>query len=115
MRVKTKHNRGGDKNFDERAPIKNKFYFQCILAQSELFEAGALPFTSQLPQLFYKLLLKSPAKAKPGMKLKDLRSAIAVEDGVPPALAAIEDEAPQPQQVPQHAPLVPVAAGGFCF
>ena len=39
-----------------------------MIAQSDLFAAGRERFSSQMQQVFYKLLLKDPSKARPGLK-----------------------------------------------
>ena len=71
---KVVHTLDGSNFFDNRHPIKNKFYFQCVLAQSDLFAAGCERFSSQMPQAFYKLLLKDPSKARPGLKAKEYQA-----------------------------------------
>lgn len=102
------HSQNGSKVFDARHPIKNKYYFQCVLAQTELFSSGAAAFSSGLPQSFYKLLLKNPRKAKAGLKASEYKTLLDQADGVPLALAAV---AAQPIPAGVAAPLAIVPAG----
>lgn len=94
---KVVHTLGGSNFFDDRDPIKNKFYFQCVLAQSDLFAAGCERFSSRMPQAFYKLLLKHPSKARPGLKAKDYQAMLEQGDSVAPVYVNLNKVAAYPQ------------------
>ena len=94
---KVVHTLGGSNFFDNRNPIKNKFYFQCVLAQSDLFAAGCERFSSQMPQAFYKLLLKDPSKARPGLKAKEYQAMLDEGASVAPVLVNLNQVVAYPQ------------------
>ena len=94
------------KTYDARNPASMAYglYLQCVLSQAALFRKGAPPFRSGLHQAYYKLLLRSPSKARAGLTSTQCRAILREEDGV----AAIEAhdlvEAPAPKRLRQEAP-----------
>ena len=104
------------REFDSRVPVKNKFYLQCVLFASELFAAGAANFPSQRPQVFYKLLLRSPSKVRPNMRTDDIKRILDLEDGVeasPPMLPDVEVSPPMLPDVEVDLAPSPAAIGVF--
>jgi len=103
--------------FDNRDPIKNKFYLQCVVAQEDLFARGCESFPSQLTQPFYQYLLKHPSLAKPGLTAKSYKEKLNQDLGLPPVIAALlaDVEHPSapllvPEEDPDIAGDVPVVA-----
>ena len=93
---KVDHVSGGPEYFDSRTPITHKRYFQCVLAQKEIFAAGGCDFSSQMTQVFYDLLLRSPSSAMPGLSAKECKARLDLADGVAPALATLDADASVP-------------------
>ena len=93
--------------FDNREPIKNKFYLQCVVAQEDLFARGCESFPSQLTQPFYQYLLKHPSLAKPGLTAKSYKEKLNQDLGLPPVIAALlagVEHPSSPLPVPEEDP-----------
>jgi hypothetical protein len=93
--------------FDNRDPIKNKFYLQCVVAQEDLFARGCESFPSQLTQPFYQYLLKHPSLAKPGLTAKSYKEKLNQDLGLPPVIAALLADVEHPSSpllVPEEDP-----------
>eukprot|EP00959_Pyramimonas_sp_CCMP1952_P302657 6332839-Pyramimonas_sp.AAC.1 len=50
--------------------VGRRRYYICLLYLDTLFGKGATPFTSEEPDVFNQLLLKSPSKAVAGQSVK---------------------------------------------
>ena len=73
--------------FDSRSMPSKRAYYQCVLSGAELFRRGAADFKSGLTTAFYLLLLRDPARAKPGMKAKEaIKLARGIQEWVAPPL-----------------------------
>ena len=77
--------------YDTRKISSKRFYLQCVLRLGDLFSCGAVRFGSTEPQVFYKLLLRSPATAQSGGSAKDLQKKLTALTGDEGAIVALED------------------------
>lgn len=94
------HKPGCLKEYDAGSPSRS--YLLCVLAQDELFTAGAVPFDSCQIDLFYFALLRLPATVTPGGTAKSYRALLnKCEDVDPLRVALINSKAaPTPPAVP---------------
>ena len=80
--------------FDGRNVAGKRFYLQCCLVIDELAAKGAVRFPSNLPQVFYKLLLKCSSKADPSAKAGQWKERLALDAGDIVAVANCQSTKP---------------------
>ena len=73
---KIDHRRRSGKFYDARSLPSKRSYLQCLLVQAQLFEKGVVEFSSGNSDAFYKLLMRSPAKAVVGMTSRQCKLAL---------------------------------------
>ena len=52
------HGSNSELLYDQRQPMGKKVYYQCLIVQAELFQAGIVEFRSGHPQAYYAYMLK---------------------------------------------------------
>ena len=93
------HKSDGHKLVDVRSPASKRAYFRCVLNSASIFKSGRESFSSGQSMVWYKLLLKCPARAVDGMGASDAKALLdAVQNG---------DEDAQPMPRARRAPRVP--------
>ena len=85
------HEDSSARTYDQRKLPSKRCYLQCVLSLGDLLAAGITSFTSEAPQAFYALMLRKPSAAVAGLTAKAYKQRLAVLDGDPLALAALED------------------------
>jgi hypothetical protein len=71
------HQVDGPLRFDSRKICSKRAYLQCLLALPDIFAAGVEAFPSDMPQVFYNLLLKSPEQATLGLTAAEYKLMLA--------------------------------------
>ena len=88
------HKPNGPDVFDRRACMSKRWYYQCLLSQTILFQRGVTSFKSNESSAFYRLLLHSRSPVPRGLSAKECKkrlggltddvSSCALGDIVPP-------------------------------
>ena len=76
--------------YDRRQPMAKKRYYQCLLVQAELFQAGVLEFRSGHPQTHYSYMLKFHKLPPENQTMKQLQDYMKTHsDDLGPLLPAL--------------------------